>query len=176
MSASLKPLTVDEFLAWERAQELRFEFDGIQPVAMTGGSLAHNRITTRLTVALVQHVKSPCEPLGPELKVLTPGRVRYPDASIICSEPDEDSDIVSPTVVFEVMSPSTALTDRRVKAMEYAAVATIQSYVMLETDRPEITVRRRSSGWEAETIAGIDANLDLPEAGVTIPLAAIYLR
>ena len=40
MSASLKPLTVDEFLAWERAQPNRFEFDGIQPVAMTGGSLA----------------------------------------------------------------------------------------------------------------------------------------
>jgi Uma2 family endonuclease len=176
MSASLKPLTVDEFLAWERAQELRFEFDGIQPVAMTGGSLAHNRITTRLTVALVQHVRPPCEPLGPELKVLTPGRVRYPDATIICSEPDEGSDTVSPTVVFEVLSPSTALTDRRVKAMEYAAVPTILAYVMLETDRPEVTVRRRSSGWEAETVVGIGADLERPEAGVTIPLAAVYAR
>jgi len=37
MSASLKPLTVDEFLDWERAQQLRYEFDGIQPVAMTSG-------------------------------------------------------------------------------------------------------------------------------------------
>jgi Uma2 family endonuclease len=147
MSASLKPLTVDEFLAWERAQELRFEFDGIQPVAMIGGSLAHTRTTTRLTIALGQRVQPPCEPLGPKLKVLTPGRVRYPDASIICSEPDEDSDIVSPTVVFEVLSPSTALTDRRVKAMEYAAVPSILAYVMLETDRPEATVRRRSAGW-----------------------------
>ena len=136
MSASLKPVTVDEFLTWERAQALRFEFDGIQPVAMTGGSLAHNRVTTRLTVALVQRVKAPCEPLGPELKVLTPGRVRYPDASIICSEPDEGSDIIAPIVVFEVLSASTALTDRRVKAMEYAAVSTILAYVMLETDRP----------------------------------------
>jgi Uma2 family endonuclease len=176
MSASLKPLTVDEFLAWERAQELRFEFDGIQPVAMTGGSLAHNRVTTRLTVALVQRVKPPCEPLGPELKVLTPGRVRYPDATIICSEPDDGSDIVSPIVVFEVLSPSTALTDRRVKAVEYAGVPGILAYVMLETDRPEITVRRRSTGWEAETFEGLDAELPLPEVGVTIPLAAVYAR
>ena len=176
MCASLKPLTVDEFLAWERVQEMRFEFDGIQPVAMTGGSLAHNRITTRLTVALVERVKPPHEPLGPELKVLTPGRVRYPDVSIICGEPDEESDIVSPTVVFEVLSPSTALTDRRVKAMECAAVPSTLAYVMLETDRPEVTVRRRSSGWEAETIVVIGADLALPEAGVTIPLAAIYVR
>lgn len=177
MSASLKPLTVDEFLAWERAQELRYEFDGIQPVAMTGGSLAHNRVTTRLTIALGLRVQSPCEPFGPDLKVLTPGRVRYPDASIVCSGPDDDDgDIVSPTVVFEVLSPSTALTDRRVKAAEYAGVPAILVYVMLETDRPEVTVRRRSTGWEAETIEGIDAALALPEVWVTIPLAAIYLR
>jgi Uma2 family endonuclease len=78
--------------------------------------------------------------------------------------------------MFEVLSPSTALTDRRVKAMEYAAVPSNLAYVMLETDRPEVTVRRRSTAWEAETIAGIEADLDLPEVGVTVPLAVIYLR
>lgn len=52
MSASLKPLYVEEFLAWERAQPERYEFDGIQPVAMTGGG-QHVRIITRLIVALV---------------------------------------------------------------------------------------------------------------------------
>ena len=41
MSASLKPLTVDEFLAWERTQPLRYEFDGIQPGA--AGSLRVSR-------------------------------------------------------------------------------------------------------------------------------------
>ena len=178
MSASLKPLTVKEFLDWERSQEPRYEFDGIQPVAMTGGSRAHNRITTRLTGALVSIVKPPCEACGPDLKVLTPGRVRYPDASVVCNEANDDdnADIVAPTVVFEVLSPSTALTDRRVKAVEYAGVPTIMAYVMLETDRPEITVRRRSTGWEAETIAGLEAELLLPEIEVTIPLATIYAR
>jgi hypothetical protein len=45
MSASLKPLTLDEFLDWERAQPERYEFDGIQPVAMTGGSRVCRRTT-----------------------------------------------------------------------------------------------------------------------------------
>ena len=175
MSANLQPLTVDEFLAWERAQEPRYEFDGIQPVAMTGGSRAHNRVTTMCTAALVRLVKPPCEPCGPDLKVLTPGRVRYPDATVVCAnDDDDDADIVAPTVVFEVLS--TALTDRRVKVVEYAGAPTILAYVMLETDRPEITVRRRSSGWEAETVEGRDAELALPEIDVTIPLAAIYAR
>lgn len=176
MSASLKPLTVDEFLAWERAQALRYEFDGIQPVGMTRGSFAHARTITRLTTALSVRLQFPCEAIGPELKVLTSGRIRYPDASVVCSVPDDDGDTVQPTVVFEVLSPATALTDRRVKAAEYAAVPSILAYVMLESDRPEVTVRRRSTGWEAETIVGLGADLPLPEIGVSIPLAAVYAR
>jgi Uma2 family endonuclease len=176
MSASVKPLTVDEFLAWERSQPLRYEFDGIQPVAMTGGSFAHARTITRLTTALGVRLKPPCEAIGSELKVLTPGRVRYPDASVVCEVPDRDGDTVEPTVVFEVLSPSTALTDRRVKAMEYASVPRIMVYVILETERPEITVHRRAANWEAETVAGLDAEVALPEIGVTIPLSAIYAR
>ncbi len=174
MSASLKPLTLDEFLDWERSQPERYEFDGIQPVAMTGGSRAHSLIATRVAAALVFHVKPPCEAHGPELKVITTGRVRYPDASVVCSRSEDDDDAVTPRAVFEVISPSTALTDRRVKAIEYAAVPSILVYVLLEQNRPEITVRRRSAGWEAESLTGVDAMLDLPEIGVTIPLAFIY--
>ncbi len=176
MSASLKPLTVDDFLAWERSQPVRYEFDGVQPVAMTGGNFNHARNITRLTTARGVRLRPPCEAIGSELKVLTTGRVRYPDASVVCNAPDNDGDTVEPTVVFEVLCPSTALTDRRVKAAEYASVPGILAYVMLETERPEITVRRRSTGWEAETFEGLEAELPLPEIGVTIPMAAVYTR
>ena len=174
MSASLKPLTLEEFLDWERSQDQRFEFDGIQPVAMTGGSRAHSLIATRLAAALVFQVKPPCEAHGPELKVITTGRVRYPDASVVCNHSETDDDTVAPTAIFEVLSPSTALTDRRVKAIEYAAVPNVMVYVLLEQNRPEVTVRRRSAGWEAEVLTGPDAMLELPEIDVAIPLAFIY--
>jgi Uma2 family endonuclease len=174
MSASLKPLTLEEFLEWERSQPERYEFDGIQPVAMTGGSRAHSLIATRVAAALVFHVKPPCEAHGPELKVITTGRVRYPDASVVCNRPEDEDDTVTPTAIFGVLSPSTALTDRRVKAIEYAAVPSVMVYVLLEQSRPEITIRRRSNGWEAESLIGVDATLDLPEVGVAIPLAFIY--
>ena len=84
MSASLNPLTLDEFLDWERSQEQRYEFDGIQPVAMTGGSRPHSRIGTRLLVALAGRTTPPCEVFGPVLKVITTGRIRYPDVSVVC--------------------------------------------------------------------------------------------
>ena len=174
MSATLKPLTVEEFLAWERAQPLRYEFSGIQPVARTGNSRAHSRIQARMIGLLGNRVRLPCEVHGSELKVLTQGRVRYPDASVVCGDTEDEGDIIQPTVVFEVLSPSTALTDRRVKAAEYAAVPGILAYVMLETERPEIIVRRRGTGWAEEAVGGLDAVLNLPEIDVDIPLAAIY--
>ncbi len=176
MTAALQPLTVEEFLDWERAQTSRHEFDGIQPVAMTGGSFAHARTITRLTTALGTRLRPPCEAIGSELKVLTPGRVRYPDASVMCHIPETDGDTVEPTVVFEVLSPSSVLTDRRVKVAEYASVPRILVYAILEAETPLITVRRRSRGWEEETFTGLDAELPLPEIGVSIPLAAIYAR
>lgn len=174
MSAALKPLTVEEFLAWERSQPARYEFDGVQPVAMTGGSRAHSRVATRLVIALGNRVRPPCEPFGSDLKVPTTGRIRYPDASVVCGASDEASDLVESTIVCEVLSPTTELTDRRVKALEYAAVPRILVYVLLEQDRPEITVMRRSSGWEPEMVRGLDGMLELPEVNVSIPLDAIY--
>jgi Uma2 family endonuclease len=165
---------MDEFLDWERSQPERYEFDGIQPVAMTGGSRPHSRIGTRLLVALAGRVKPPCEVFGPDLKVITTGRIRYPDVSVVCDSPDDDSDLIKPALVCEVVSPSTALTDRRVKALEYAAVQSILVYLVLEQDRPEVTVRRRSTAWEAEIVTGLDATIALPEFGFSIPISAIY--
>ncbi len=146
----------------------------MQPVAMTGGSRPHARVGARLVAALINRVQPPCEAFGPDLKVLTTGRIRYPDASVVCVASDEASDLVEPTVVFEVLSPSTALTDRRAKALEYAAVPRIQVYVLLEQDRPEITIIRRSAGWEPELLTGLAATLELPEISIGIPLKIIY--
>jgi Uma2 family endonuclease len=176
MSATLKPLTVDEFLAWERAQPLRYEFDGIQPIAMTGGSTQHSRMQARVVVALGNRVGPPCEVHGSELKVVTATRVRYPDATVLWDGTDDASDVVEPTAVFEVLSPSTTLTDRRVKPHDYASVPSIQVYVIFDAEQPDVTVMRRSGGWEPEPYAGASATVQLPEIGIELPLAAVYHR
>jgi Uma2 family endonuclease len=174
MSASIKPLTVDEFLAWERAQPLRYEFDGIQPLAMTSGSRQHSRAQTQLVIALGNRVRPPCEVHGSELKVVTATRVRYPDAAILRGDSGPDSDMIEPVVVFEVLSPSTVLTDRRVEPFDYAQVPSVQACVILDTDAPHATVMRRVTGWAEETYTGLDAEIPLPEADVTLPLAPLH--
>lgn len=66
MSAALpKSLTLAEFLAWEDRQPLRYEFDGIGPVAMTGGTFAHAAIQRNLAIALGGRLRGkPCQFLG----------------------------------------------------------------------------------------------------------------
>jgi Uma2 family endonuclease len=55
-----KQLTVEDFLAWERQQQLRHEFDGHRTTAMTGGSFNHSTIATNVVSALERRLKTPC--------------------------------------------------------------------------------------------------------------------
>jgi Uma2 family endonuclease len=176
MSASLRALTLEEFLVWERAQPVRYEFDGTQPipVGMTGGSTDHERLIARTIMAVGARLREPCEVFASGLKVVTEGRVRYPDVTVACGANDGEDDTVQPRIVFEVLSPSSALTDRRVKAMEYRSVASILAYVILNQERPEATVMRRADGWQETHLAGRQATLSLPEIDVEVPLSALY--
>ena len=171
-------MSVEEFLAWERRQELRYEFDGVQPVAMTGGTVAHTVIGTDLVRALDDRLTPPCRAFRGDLKIMMANRVRYPDALVTCAPVPDDSDTVAePLIVFEVLSTSTDLIDCNVKAAEYQAALHIRRYVMLAQTGPEVTVQFRVGGnWEEEHLSGIDAVLRLPEIGVAIPLAEIYRR
>ncbi|HEY4173904.1 MAG TPA: Uma2 family endonuclease [Rhodopila sp.] len=170
-----RPMTMDEFLAWERRQELRYEFDGFAPAAMTGGTLNHSAIATNLVAALNVRLKSGCRAWRGDVKILVADRVRYPDAAVTCSPIDGQSDILpNPVVVFEVLSPSTAAVDRVTKNAEYAATPSIQRYVMLEQVRIGATVfARQGENWVG-TVLLDDAVLAMPEIGVELPLRDLY--
>ena len=99
MGASLKPLALDEFVVWERMQPVRYEFDGTQPLAMTGGTIAADRVARRLLRALDRRLRPPCEAFGENVKVLPAGRVRYPNVKVACGEFDPAADHVEPLVV-----------------------------------------------------------------------------
>jgi Uma2 family endonuclease len=177
MSIALhEPMTLAEFLAWEEHQQSRFEFDGFHPVAMTGGTVAHNRIMRRVHRLLEQQPDgTSCEPFGPDVKIIADGRARYPDAVVSCSpQPDQSQIIEDPIVVFEVLSESTSITDRNEKLREYQATPSILRYVILEQDSIGATVFvRRSNEWSVSTIR-LGGVLRMPEIDVEISLDALY--
>ena len=177
MSVALRePMTLEDFLAWEERQELRYEFDGWQPVAMTGGTDAHEAIGGTLRALLRDGLKGkPCRVRGPTLKVEVMGRIRYPDAFVYCGEvPPGETVIREPVVVFEVLSRGTARVDRIEKLREYQATQSVQRYVMLEQDAIAATVLERHGGdWHVRVLTEGDV-LAMPEIDVSLPLADVY--
>jgi Uma2 family endonuclease len=176
MSAALKPMTADEFLAWEERQEERYEFDGFRPIAMTGGTFAHGIIGGNVRTELDIRLRgSRCRPLGPDMKIAVAGRFRYPDAIVVCSPVDRKATVIAdPVVVFEVLSDSTARTDHFDKLREYTATASIRRYVILEQDAIGATVYVRDGDrMVVETVARGDT-LRLPEIEVEIPVNDLY--
>ena len=117
----------------------------------------------------------PCQVHGSELKIAVAGSIRYPDAFIVCSPMMRGATIVTePVVVFEVLSPSTATTDRIVKNQEYRDTPSIQRYVMLEQEQQAATVfARAGDDWVGHVISG-EVLLAMPEVGVEVPLAELY--
>ena len=177
MSAAVQQrMSLDEFLAWERGQELRWEFDGFAPVAMNGGTVGHSQIATNIVEALGRRLRgSPCRVFRGDIKVIVNGRVRYPDAVVTCTPVAATSDIVpEPVVVFEVLSPSTAGVDRVRKNFEYSATPSIRHYVMLEQSAMAATIfSRDGSDWVGHLRHG-DVDLALPALGLTLPLREAY--
>jgi len=172
-----KPMTLAEFLEWEEGQPLRYEFDGVGPVAMTGGTYGHSTIQRNLAFALTGRLRGkPCQFQGSDLKIqVGDGHIRYPDGMVVCSPIDRTATVVhEPVVVFEVLSPSTAAKDRIVKAREYQATPSIRRYVMLEQDSVGATVYARSGETWTHEILVADSILALPEIGVSLPLAEFY--
>src|SRR5450755_372259 len=124
------PMTLAEFLAWEERQELRYEFDGFQPVAMVGVTRAHATIQGNLLISLGNRLRGiRCRAFGSDLKIDVAGSIRYPDAFVACTPGAGNQTVVSdPVVVFEILSQGSALTDRVIKNSEYRQTESILRY------------------------------------------------
>lgn len=181
MNVALRQVwTQDAFFAWAERQERRYEFDGFQPVGMTGGSANHNAITINVLTALRVRLRGqqPCRPFGLDAGVQTVGKaVRYPDALVTCSEfKGTDRLIPGVVVVFEVISSSSGQMDRIVKLREYGAVASIMRYVTVESAAMGLVVYSRLSGelpWSATALTKGDV-LAMPEIGVEMAVEELY--
>lgn len=177
MSTALRqPMTLAAFLDWEEHQELRYEFDGFQVVAMTGGTFEHDAIQMALARALGNRLDGkPCRVHGSNLKIEVMGSIRYPDAYVTCGPIRRGSMVAyNPVVIFEVLSKGTAAKDRGVKNREYASTASVQRYVMLEQVEIGGTMFERAGDDWIGHILTADAVISMPEIGIELPLAELY--
>lgn len=171
-----EPWTVERFLAWEDRQEGKHEFDGTTIIEMTGGTRAHQRIAFNLARLLDDLLDPDRFEVVQEMRITNGRQVRYPDVTV-CAAPVEGSTktLRDAIVLFEVLSPDTAETDRIAKRADYAALPGLRRYVLLEQDRIAVTVLTRTAeGWTEATVA--EGAIALPEIGASLPLPDVYRR
>jgi Uma2 family endonuclease len=169
-------MSIAEFLDWEERQEVRYEFDGVQPVAMVGVTWAHSTIQTNLITALGVRLRGRlCSAHGSELKIEVVGRIRYPDAFVVCTPKSNREKIVTdPVVIFEILSDGSDRQDRVTKNEEYRLTPSVERYVMLEQDEQAATMfAREGERWVGTLLKG-DAVLSMPEIGIEVKLAEFY--
>jgi Uma2 family endonuclease len=170
-----RPWTTETFLAWEDRQEGKHEFDGLQVVPMTGGSVAHQDIVFNLRVLLARLLAGTKLRALHEMRLQVGRRVRYPDV-LVCPAPVGQSvrTLDDAAVIFEILSDDTAATDRVEKLIDYAAVPSLQYYIMLEQASRAAIVCKRAPGGAWTTHAQTDQAIMLPEMNLVLPLDDIY--
>ena len=187
-------MTVDEYLAFERAAEERHVYIDGEVFAMAGESFAHGYISVNLVVALATSLKgSPCAAHTKDMKVRsgpipeagrgTRGMFSYPDVVVVCGEPechDAFHDVIlNPTSIFEILSPSTEAFDRGEKFLRYQNWnPTLREYVLISQHRP--VVERYSfkpdGTWEYQSFMGFEASVNISSIRCELKLADLYDR
>ena len=124
----------------------------------------------------VEDFLGPCFVVGSELKIRTATSIRYPDAMLICEPADGKATWTrEPTVLFEILSPSTARKDLGAKNVEYQRLESLRRYVVLHQDAAAAEVFFRDEEGEfAHEFVAAGGVLRMPEIGVEMALSDCY--
>lgn len=178
---AVRKMTADEFLVWAEAQaDQRYEFVDGKPVAMAWASDRHDQIVVNLIAGLAPRLRgTPCAPRTADqaVKTMASQRVRRPDVLVDCGpRPPKGLFAPNPSVVFEVLSPSTKTETISEKLAEYQAIASIRHVVLLNQDKAFIQhyVRTANGDWVKEELGHLGAVLKLASINVELPLSEIY--
>jgi len=179
-AARVLPMSVADYLASEEASEVKHEYIGGAIHAMSGASTPHNTIAGNIFAALRTKLRGgPCRVFIENVKVrLEASRedvFYYPDVVVSCHPTGVQPQFVMlPTLIVEVLSPSTETIDRREKKMNYLQVQTLQEYVLVAQDRRELTIFRRSTGWQGEIFTAPESLVEFRSIQQAMTLAEIY--
>lgn len=173
----------EEYLELERRAERKHEYYRGQIFLMAGASLRHNLIVANLIASVHNSLSDkPCRVVPSDLRVKCPsGLYTYPDSIIVCGEfelQDTHQDtLLNPTVLFEILSPTTEKYDRGIKFDHYRSIPALQEYVLIAQDQRRIEHYQRDDSADRWTFSAYHesaAILRLRTGDVSIPLTEIY--
>lgn len=179
--AAYPRVSIAEYLEGELIAEQKHELYQGWVYAMSGASKTHVLITPALNEVCRAALRGKtCRYLAQNAKVIVrqAGSAFYPDGLIACPPnfvDDRNGVIDNPTVIFEVLSPSTENHDRTTKFESYSLLESLQDYVLISTRKAQVEVfsRRSEGGWILQTYA-MGSIAQIPSVGLTLPLDLLY--
>jgi Uma2 family endonuclease len=185
MTTTESRVSPEEYLVRERAAEYKSEYVDGEIRAMTGASPNHGRIVLNIGAGLQAQLRGgPCEAFLSDLRVKIPRTddYVYPDVVVVCGESEmedeHDDSLLNPTLIVEVLSPSTEAYDRTKKWDKYRRLPALREYLLVAQDRPRVERYTRQGGglWLFSETVGTDEVLQLDSLGCTLALNDVYER
>lgn len=175
--------TTEEYLRFEKESLQKHEYFKGEIYAMAGAGTRHNIVFSNLFIGIGSQLKGkPCKPYGSDLRIHIPENtlLTYPDISVICGDliasPKDEDTAMLPSVLIEILSPSTRNYDRGGKFILYRDIPTLKEYILVETEAIGIEAFRINSNghWELEEYRTLNNILTMPQINVSMPLREIY--
>lgn len=180
MEQPAERMTVAEYLAASATWEVRHEWVNGEILAMSGGRPRHAAVIQNVAEALGSRLRGgPCRAASSDLRVHIPdtGAWLYPDLTVICgpweTAPDDPITVTNPSVIVEVLSPTTADYDRGAKVEHYRRLPSVTDMLLIDPDVRHVThLRRTDEGWLRMDRA--DGDIELRTLGISVPVESIY--
>jgi len=177
--------SIEEYLEMENASTEKHEYYQGEIFAMSGNKSQHNIVAKNILATLDKKLgKSPCQPFNSDTRIYIEKNTlfTYPDISVICGEllslNNDDFNFLNPSIIFEILSPSTKNYDRGEKFKLYRDIVTLKEYVLVDSDSFNIeTFHINNHGlWELNEYNNIDEKLQLHSINISLTLKEIYKR
>ncbi len=171
-----------EYLEMERASVEKHEYFDGQVYNMSGASLKHIKISVNLTIQIGKFLEdSDCNVLTENMRTTNSDRsaYMYPDVTIVCGKEELEDDkfdtLLNPSVIFEILSPSTQNVDKGRKLLYYQLIPSLKEYFMVDTIKQRIYIAKKQANgkWAFENTVEEDS-IFIETIQLSLPLAAIY--
>ena len=179
-----KYVSPEDYLRLEREAEVKHEYFKGEIRAMAGAGYAHNLICANLTIEIGSQLRGKnCSVVGSDqrLQILSGSAFTYPDLTVVCGKPEfnegkKPDTLLNPTLLVEVLSPTTGQYDRSDKFMLYRQVPSLRQYLTLDSQsiRAELYTLDELGRWVLTETRDLAAVLDLASIGCQVPLAEVY--
>lgn len=173
--------SLEEYFEMEEKSSILHEYVGGEIFAMADPSQAHDIVAMNIAGPLCGHLRDrPCRIYTThrqlQFKCFGDDFVYRPDVWVACGETrNTKGDYVDgPSLVIEVLSPSTARIDRREKLYNYREIPSIKEYVVVAQKPVHVVLHRRAEQWQPQVLASPEDILELRSVGLAIPVSRIY--